>query len=401
MSKYTRYLVGGAVRDQLLGLPVTERDWVVVGATPEIMLADGFRPVGQDFPVFIEPGSGDEYALARTERKSGKGYGGFTFHASPDVTLEEDLLRRDLTVNAMAMAEDGALIDPYGGERDLKARILRHVSPAFAEDPLRVLRVARFAARYAGLGFRVADETLALMRQLAESGELSALTAERSWKEISRALMEPHPAIFIQVLRDCGALQRLFPELEKLFGISLPDYRGADAGEHQLRTLAQAAAMALTLPARWACLLKHLGRGSAPARGSQGVRRVNERCKAPRDCQELSLLASQYLEEYRRAQELGCEALMDLFKAFDIYRRPERLSVFLQVCEADARAADYDCSAHTAFLRGAAEAARGVAVQPLIEQGFGGAELGQALERQRCEAVQAYQELTRDKVNAP
>lgn len=401
MSKYTRYLVGGAVRDQLLGLPVTERDWVVVGATPEIMLADGFRPVGQDFPVFIEPGSGEEYALARTERKSGKGYGGFTFHANPDVTLEEDLLRRDLTVNAMAMAEDGTLIDPYQGERDLAERMLRHVSPAFAEDPLRVLRVARFAARYAGLGFRVADETLALMRQLAESGELSALTAERSWKEISRALMEPHPSVFIQVLRNCGALQRLFPELENLFGISLPDYCGADAGEHQLRTLEQAAAMGLTLPARWACLLKHLGRGSAAAQDCQSVREVNERCKAPRDCQELSLLGCQHLEDYRRVQELSCETLMRLFKAFDIYRRPERFDLFLQVCEADARGAGDDSTVGTHFLRGAAEAARGVAVQQLIEQGFSGAELGQALDHQRCQAVLAYQQTNQGSLSAP
>lgn len=216
------YKVGGAVRDRLLGRPVSERDWVVVGASAEQMLERGYRPVGADFPVFLHPQTGEEYALARTERKSGRGYGGFTFHASPEVTLEQDLIRRDLTVNAMAEDDAGNLIDPYGGQQDLQARVLRHVSPAFAEDPLRVLRVARFAARYAPLGFCVASETLALMHQLAESGELSALTPERSWKEISRALMEARPDVFIQVLRDCGALAALLPEVDELFGVPQP-----------------------------------------------------------------------------------------------------------------------------------------------------------------------------------
>src|SRR5690606_36367740 len=210
------YKVGGAVRDRLLGRPVSDTDWVVVGASAEAMQAQGFRPVGSDFPVFLHPDSGEEYALARTERKSGRGYGGITFHASPEVSLEEDLIRRDLTVNAMAEDDHGRLIDPYHGQRDLKARVLRHVSPTFAEDPLRVLRVARFAARYAPLGFSVAEPTLELMRQLAESGELAALTPERTWKEISRALLEPRPDIFIQVLRDCGALAALLPEVDAL-----------------------------------------------------------------------------------------------------------------------------------------------------------------------------------------
>lgn len=225
------YKVGGAVRDRLLGRTVSEVDWLVVGATPEEMQARGFRPVGADFPVFLHPQTGEEYALARTERKSGRGYGGFTFHASPDVTLEEDLQRRDLTINAIAEDHSGQLIDPYGGQSDLQARLLRHVSPAFAEDPLRVLRVARFAARYAELGFRIAGETLELMRQLARSGELSALTAERSWKEISRALMEPRPDVFIQVLQDCEALAELFPELAATFAM------GNATGEHLLRAL--------------------------------------------------------------------------------------------------------------------------------------------------------------------
>ena len=233
------YKVGGAVRDRLLGIPVTDIDRVVVGATTEEMLAKGFRPVGADFPVFLHPKTGEEYALARTERKSGRGYGGFTFHASPEVTLEEDLIRRDLTINAMAEDDQQNLTDPYHGQRDLEARILRHVSPAFAEDPLRVLRVARFAARYAGLGFTVAPETLELMRQLSESGELQALTAERSWKEISRALMEDQPQVFIEVLRACDALKVLMPEVDGLFGVPQPEahHPEIDTGVHRVAAL--------------------------------------------------------------------------------------------------------------------------------------------------------------------
>ena len=251
------FKVGGAVRDRLLGRPVSEVDWVVVGATAEEMAAQGFRPVGADFPVFLHPETGEEYALARTERKSGRGYGGFTFHASPDVTLEQDLIRRDLTVNAMAEDEHGRLIDPYGGRKDLEARVLRHVSPAFAEDPLRVLRVARFAARYAPLGFRVAGETLELMRQIADSGELDALTPERSWKEISRALMEPRPDIFIQVLRDSGALAAWMPELDRLFGVPQPEqhHPEVDTGLHTLAVLRQCAEHKQPLTVRWACHL--------------------------------------------------------------------------------------------------------------------------------------------------
>ncbi|TNF16074.1 MAG: multifunctional CCA addition/repair protein, partial [Pseudomonadales bacterium] len=261
------YKVGGAVRDRLLGRPVTDIDRVVVGADAEQMLALGYRPVGEDFPVFLHPQSGEEYALARTERKSGRGYGGFTFHASPDVTLEEDLIRRDLTINAMAEDDQGTLFDPYGGQRDLAARVLRHVSPAFAEDPLRVLRVARFAARYAPLGFSVAEETLALMRQLAESGELAHLTAERSWKEISRALMEPRPDVFVQVLRDCGALAALLPEVDALFGVPQPaaHHPEIDTGVHVLSVLQQCAEHEQPLSVRWASLLHDVGKGLTPA----------------------------------------------------------------------------------------------------------------------------------------
>ncbi|QJD59413.1 multifunctional CCA addition/repair protein [Pseudomonas sp. gcc21] len=392
---FTKYLVGGAVRDQLLGRPVTERDWVVVGATPEMMQEAGFRPVGQDFPVFLEPGSGEEYALARTERKSGRGYGGFTFHTSPDVTIEEDLVRRDLTVNAMAQAEDGTLIDPYGGQQDLEARLLRHVSPAFAEDPLRVLRVARFAARYAGLGFTVAEETRELMRQLATSGELEALTAERSWKEISRALMEPSPEVFVQVLYECDALEALFPELNRLFDSSLSESHG-NLGSRLLNRLRVAARMDMPLAGRWACLLLDAGRDS-PAESSAHalIQRINQRCKAPRDCQELALLASDHLSSVHNGPALAPEALAQLFKSVDIYRRPERFEQLLSVGEADAAALtspDMPVYPQAEYLHEAADTARQVSIQPLLEKGLQGAELGAALERERSRALAAYQQ---------
>ncbi|OYT94677.1 MAG: multifunctional CCA tRNA nucleotidyl transferase/2'3'-cyclic phosphodiesterase/2'nucleotidase/phosphatase [Pseudomonas sp. PGPPP3] len=400
------YKVGGAVRDRLLGQPVTDIDWLVVGATVEQMLAQGFRPVGDDFPVFLHPQTGEEYALARTERKSGQGYGGFTFFASPDVSVEDDLIRRDLTINAMAEDAQGQLYDPYGGQRDLEARLLRHVSPAFAEDPLRVLRVARFAARYAPLGFRVADETLALMRQLSESGELQALTAERSWKEISRALMEPRPDVFIQVLRDCGALAELLPEVDALFGVpqTALHHPEGDTGVHVLMVLQQCATQTQPLTVRWASLLHDLGKGSTPAadwprhiahevRGLKQVRAVNARYKAPKDCQELALLVCEYHTHGHRALELKASTLLELLQSFDAYRRPQRFAEFVAACEMDARGRlgfeqrDYP---QASYLLGAANAARAVPVQPLLEQGFKGAELGAALQRERLQALKAY-----------
>jgi tRNA nucleotidyltransferase (CCA-adding enzyme) len=380
------FKVGGAVRDRLLGRPVSEVDWLVVGATPEEMQARGFRPVGADFPVFLHPQTGEEYALARTERKSGRGYGGFTFHASPDVTLEEDLQRRDLTINAIAEDDHGHLIDPYGGQRDLQARVLRHASPAFAEDPLRVLRVARFAARYAELGFRIADETLDLMRQLAHSGELSALTAERSWKEISRALMEPRPDVFVQVLQDCEALAELFPELGTTFVTANAD------GERLLGTLRQCAAHGQPLPVRWACLLLGCATqvDNLQARLA-AIDALNQRSKAPRDCQELATLLGRYHQDALDARELPADALLDMLQHFDIYRRPERFEQFVAACEMYARAAEPDQPFPPAdFLRGAAKAARAVAVKPLLDQGFKGAELGKALGAARLEALRAY-----------
>ncbi|MEL1087899.1 multifunctional CCA addition/repair protein [Pseudomonas sp. OB66] len=402
------YKVGGAVRDRLLGLPVTDVDRVVVGATTEEMLAQGFRPVGADFPVFLHPKTGEEYALARTERKSGRGYGGFTFYASPEVTLEEDLIRRDLTINAMAEDDQLNLTDPYHGQRDLEARILRHVSPAFAEDPLRVLRVARFAARYAGLGFTVAAETMDLMRQLSESGELQALTAERSWKEISRALMEDHPQVFIQVLRDCGALKELMPEVDALFGVPQPEthHPEIDTGLHTLSVLEQSALLKQPLTVRWACLLHDLGKGLTPEEewprhiahehtGLKLIKAVNERFKVPKDCQELALLVGQYHTHGHRALELKASTLLELLQSFDIYRRPQRFEEFIAACEMDARGRkglEQRSYPQADYLRGAAKAAREVAVQPLLEQGFKGPELGEALKRERLKALKTYKE---------
>lgn len=402
------YKVGGAVRDRLLGLPVTDVDRVVVGATTEEMLAQGFRPVGADFPVFLHPKTGEEYALARTERKSGRGYGGFTFYASPEVTLEEDLIRRDLTINAMAEDDQLNLTDPYHGQRDLEARILRHVSPAFAEDPLRVLRVARFAARYAGLGFTVADETMGLMRQLSESGELQALTAERSWKEISRALMEDHPQVFIQVLRDCGALKELMPEVDALFGVPQPEthHPEIDTGLHTLSVLEQSALLKQPLTVRWACLLHDLGKGLTPEEewprhiahehnGLKLIKAVNERFKVPKDCQELALLFGQYHTHGHRALELKASTLLELLQSFDVYRRPQRFEEFIAACEMDARGRkglEQRSYPQADYLRGAAKAAREVAVQPLLEQGFKGPELGEALKRERLKALKAYKD---------
>ncbi|WP_296233785.1 multifunctional CCA addition/repair protein [uncultured Pseudomonas sp.] len=402
------YTVGGAVRDRLLGRPISEVDWVVVGASAEQMLELGYRPVGADFPVFLHPQTGEEYALARTERKSGRGYGGFTFHASPDVTLEQDLIRRDLTVNAMAEDNHGNLIDPYGGQQDLEARILRHVSPAFAEDPLRVLRVARFAARYAPLGFSVAPETLELMRQLAESGELSHLTAERSWKEISRALMEPRPDVFVQVLRDCGALAALLPEVDALFGVPQPQahHPEIDTGVHVLSVLRQCAEHEQPLNVRWASLLHDVGKGLTPEdewprhiahehKGLPLIQAINERCKAPRDCAELALLVGEYHTHGHRALELRPSTLLELLQRFDVFRRPQRFAEFVAACEMDARGRlgleqrDYP---QAAYLMGAAEAARQVPVKPLLEKGFKGAELGEALNRERLQALKAYKE---------
>ncbi len=393
------YKVGGAVRDRLLGRPVTEVDWVVVGSTAEQMQAQGYRPVGADFPVFLHPQTGEEYALARTERKSGRGYGGFTFYASPDVTLEEDLVRRDLTINAIAEDTRGHLIDPYNGQQDLADRVLRHVSPAFAEDPLRVLRVARFAARYADLGFRVATETENLMRQLAESGELQALTPERSWKEISRALMEPRPDVFVQVLRRCGALKELFPEIDELFDT----YREEPVsfGRQLLHVLHDCADDQQPLAVRWACLLH--GLANIPSRLDQPadsgrIAEVGARLKVPRECQDLALLVGAFRHQADMAMQLAGAALFELLQHFDIYRRHERFELCIEawrtIARSDARSAP-PAYPQAQYLVGAAMAARAVEVKALIEQGYKGAELGEALKAERRHAVERYAERQR------
>ena len=402
------YKVGGAVRDRLLGRPIHDIDWVVVGATAEQMQAQGFRPVGADFPVFLHPQTGEEYALARTERKSGRGYGGFVFHARPAVTLEQALARRDLTINALAEDDQGRIVDPYGGQRDLDSRLLRHVSPAFAEDPLRVLRVARFAARYAPLGFRVAEETLALMRQLAESGELQALTAERSWKEIARALMEPCPDVFIRVLRGCGALAELMPEIDALFGVPQPaaHHPEVDSGAHLLLVLRQCAEHQQPLPVRWACLVHDLGKGSTPEtewprhiahehRGLPLIRAINQRFRVPRDCADLALLVGELHTHCHRALELRPSTLLELLTRLDALRRPQRLKEFVSACEMDARGRlglegrDYP---QANYLREAAQVIRQVAIQPLLEKGLTGAELGKALESERRRALKHWKQ---------
>jgi len=342
------YVVGGAVRDRLLGLPVADRDHVVVGATPDEMVALGYQPVGRDFPVFLHPVTHEEYALARTERKSGRGYTGFVVHAAPEVTLEEDLARRDLTINAMAEDADGHLIDPYGGRRDLEARVFRHVGAAFAEDPVRILRVARFAARYADFG--VAPETLALMRRMVEAGEVDALVPERVWQEVSRGLMEQRPSRLFEALRACGALARLFPEIDRLFGVPQPPahHPEIDTGVHVMRVVDWAAAQDCDLPVRFAALTHDLGKGVTPprfwprhhgheAKSVELVRALCARLRVPAECRDLALIVARDHGNVHRALELRPATLVELFERVDAFRRPERFEQFLQACECDFR----------------------------------------------------------------
>ena len=340
------YCVGGAIRDELLGLPVQDRDWVVVGATPEDLLARGFRPVGKDFPVFLHPASHEEYALARTERKTAPGYAGFVFHTDPSVSLEEDLARRDLTINAMARDEAGTLMDPYGGQADLAARVFRHVSPAFAEDPVRILRLARFAARFAD--FRVAPETLVLMRRMVDHGEVDALVPERVWQELARGLMEARPSRMLRVLRDCGALARLLPEVDRLFGVPQPakHHPEVDTGEHLCLVLDHAAATGQPLPVRFACLLHDLGKGVTPApvlphhygheaSSERLARAVCERLKCPVDCRDLALMTAREHGIVHRALELRPDTTVKLIERCDGLRRPERFVALLDACACD------------------------------------------------------------------
>ena len=344
------YLVGGAVRDQLLRHPYHEKDYVVVGATPEQMLALGYQPVGKDFPVFLHPKTKDEYALARTERKSGHGYHGFEFYTDVAVTLEQDLIRRDLTINAIAMDDAGNIYDPYGGQLDLENRLLRHVSDAFVEDPLRVLRIARFAARYKALGFKIADETLALMTELASSGELQALTPERVWKETSRALMEDHADEYFEVLRACGALKVLFPEIDALFGVpQRPEYHPEiDCGIHTMMSLQQACKGQYSLDVRFAVLVHDLGKALTPAeelprhimheeRGIKPVTEVCDRMRVPTYTKQLALAVCKEHLKCHQALTLKPGTLWRLLQRLDVLRRPERVEAFVQACECDAR----------------------------------------------------------------
>jgi tRNA nucleotidyltransferase (CCA-adding enzyme) len=342
------YVVGGAVRDRLLGLPASDRDWVAVGATPEQMLAAGYRAVGRDFPVFLHPHTGEEVALARTERKSAPGYHGFVFHADPDVTLEDDLRRRDLTINAMAEDGHGEVIDPYGGRRDLAAGVLRHVSEAFAEDPVRLLRLARFAARFHT--FTVAAETEALMRRLVDEGEVDALVPERVWQELSRGLMEARPSRMFEVLRGCGALQRLLPEVARLWGVpQRPEHHPeVDTGVHLMLVLDQCARAGAPLAVRWACVAHDLGKGSTPpeawprhigheARSAKLARQIADRLKLPADCRELADVVAREHGNVHASTGFGAPAVLRLLERCDALRRPQRFAEVLQACECDAR----------------------------------------------------------------
>lgn len=399
------YLVGGAVRDSLLGHPYQEKDYVVVGATPEHMLAQGFQPVGKDFPVFLHPETKEEYALARTERKSGKGYHGFQFFTDTTVSLEEDLIRRDLTINAIAMDQDGKIYDPYGGQTDLENKTLRHVSEAFAEDPLRVLRVARFAARYSAYGFHIAPETLQLMQTMAESGELDALTPERVWKETSRALLEDHADIYFQTLRDCGALKHLFPEIDALFGVpQRPEYHPeVDCGIHTLMSLQQACKSNYSLDVRFAVLVHDLGKALTPVnelprhimheeRGVKPVTELCERLKVPTQTRQLALSVCKEHLKCHQIMSLKPGTVWRLLQRLDVLRRPERVEAFVQACECDAKGRlglEDRPYPQAQYMLDAMQVVRSIKVQDLPEN-IKGAEIGEMLIQYRIDALTEF-----------
>ncbi len=401
------YLVGGAVRDKRLGLPVVDRDYVVVGATPDEMIAQGFRAVGADFPVFLHPTTKEEYALARTERKSGRGYKGFTVHTALDVTLEDDLRRRDLTINAMAETLDGRLIDPFDGARDLEQRRLRHVSPAFAEDPVRILRVARFAARFASRGFQVVDETMALMRGMVEAGEADHLVPERVWAELVRALAEETPSRFFEVLRACGALARLFPELDALYGVPQPPlyHPEIDTGVHIMLVIDQAARLSSDTRVRFAALMHDVGKGTTPrsewprhigheARSVELIEKFCERLRVPNEHRDLALLVARHHGLCHRLAELRPSTVLGLLESLDAFRRPERVELYAAACEADARGrtgleakpypqrADLGC----AFAAARAVDTAAIAAQA-AEQGLTGEAVGARIHECRIHAI--------------
>jgi tRNA nucleotidyltransferase (CCA-adding enzyme) len=403
------YVVGGAVRDRLLGRPAGDRDWVVVGSTPEAMVAAGYTPVGRDFPVFLHPQTHEEHALARTERKSGRGYHGFVVHAAPDVTLEQDLARRDLTINAIAEDPDtGALIDPFGGQRDLRQRVLRHVSAAFAEDPVRVLRLARFAARFHD--FDVAPETLALVRRMAADGEVDALVPERVWQEISRGLMERHPGRMLEVLREGGALQRLLPEADRLWGVPqrAEHHPEVDTGVHLLMVLQQCARLDAPLAVRYACLCHDLGKGSTPpdewprhiaheARSVAMAHAVGERWRVPTDCRELAEVTAREHGNVHRSAELDAAAVARLLDRCDAWRRPERFAQLLLACECDARGRlgfEDRPYPQRARLASALQAALAVDTAQVAQQaaadGLAGPMVGERIRAARVRAIGAF-----------
>lgn len=400
------FLVGGAVRDQLLKRPVTERDWVVVGASTDEMLAQGFQQVGKDFPVFLHPQSKEEYALARTERKSGKGYTGFAVNADSSITLEEDLSRRDLTINAIAQDDQGNLIDPFNGQADIDNKLLRHVSPAFAEDPLRVLRVARFAARYAHLGFRVADETLILMRDMVTAGEVDYLIPERVWKETQRALTEKNPEVYFSVLRDCGALKVLFSEIDALFGVpqTAAYHPEIDTGVHCLMSLQQAVKLCDDPLIRFATLIHDLGKATTPVdilprhigheeRSLPLIETLCQRIKCPNDYKELALAVAAWHTHCHRALELKASSLLKLLLRLDAFRRPERFEQFLVCCESDARGRtsfedrDYP---QANFLRKVYQICIEVKAKEFVDQGIIGIKINEAMHKKRIGLLREY-----------
>ncbi len=395
------YCVGGAVRDQLLGLPVQDRDFVVVGATPEQMVAQGYRPVGKDFPVFLHPRTHDEYALARTERKTAKGYKGFQVFAAPEVTLEEDLARRDLTINAIAQAADGTLIDPYSGVADLRAGVLRHVSAAFVEDPVRILRLARFAARFTG--FVVAPETLALMREMVESGEVDALVPERVWQELAKGLMEAQPSRMFEVLRQCHALQKLMPELDRLWGVPQPavHHPEVDTGRHVMLVVDYAAGRGYDLPIRFSALTHDLGKGTTAAdvlpshigheeRGVGLVKAMCQRLRVPNDCRDLAVIVARFHGKMHRALEMRPDTLLDLLQDTDAFRQPARFEQFLLACECDSRGRfgfEGKPYPQADYLRGVLQAAAGIDAGAVARQQNAPGKIREAVYQARLRAV--------------
>lgn len=400
------YLVGGAVRDRLLNLPVTEKDWVVVGRSPEQMAADGFKPVGKDFPVFLHPKTKEEYALARTERKTAPGYKGFQFHTGEDVSLEDDLLRRDLTINAIAEDENGELIDPYNGQRDIKLRVLRHVSPAFAEDPVRILRVARFTAKLAPLGFRVAPETQALMTEMVKAGEADHLVPERVWQETAKALLMPAPQRFIEVLRNCGALAKVYPEVDAMFGVPQnPTWHPEiDCGRHLLLALEISSQINDDLRTRFAVLVHDLGKGVTPDHvlpshhgheegGVPLVKQLCERVRTPKDFQRLGVKVSRWHLHSHRLYDLKHSTVLKLLEGLDAFRTPEDVIAFSYACEADARGRDHYMDSEypqAAALRDILEAVAPIKLDAEERKGLKGPQFTEALNRKRLQAIATF-----------